>query len=150
SLRVGPRSAGALPGPACYLRGGMEPTITDANLVLGRLAARSRLGGGMTLDVEAARRAVRGKLAGALKLSIEQAAEGMIRVVNATMVAAMRKLTVERGLDPRKFVLCPFGGAGPMHGAELAREMGAAETLIPLAPGVTSALGLLMSSLRED
>ena len=150
SLRVGPRSAGADPGPACYGRGGREPTITDANLALGRLAEQSRLGGGMALDGDASRRVLHDRLAGPLGLTIEHAAEGMVRVVNASMVAAIRRLTVERGLDPRDFTLCAFGGAGPLHGAELAREMGIGETLVPLAPGVTSALGLLMSNLRED
>jgi N-methylhydantoinase A len=150
SLRVGPRSAGAKPGPVCYGRGGTEPTVTDANLVLGRLASGSLLGGDMQIDPEAARRALHDKLANPLGLSVEEAAEGMIRVVNATMTAAIRKLTVERGHDPRDFALCPFGGAGPMHGAELAAEMGIRETIIPLAPGVNSAVGLLMSNLRED
>ena len=150
SLRVGPRSAGARPGPACYGLGGDEPTVTDANLVLGRLSATSLLGGEMKIDVEAARRAINDRLAAPLGLSIEQAAEGMIRVVNATMTAAIRKLTVERGHDPRDFVLCPFGGAGPLHGAELAAELGIRETLVPFAPGLNSAIGLLMSNLRED
>ena len=150
ALRVGPHSAGAVPGPACYGRGGTEPTVTDANLVLGRLRPDSALAGGMMLDLESARRAIHDRLAAPTGLTLEQVAEGMIRVVNTTMVAAIRRLTVERGLDARRFCLCAFGGAGPLHGAELAREMGIAETLIPLEPGVTSALGLLMSSLRED
>ena len=150
ALRVGPTSAGADPGPACYGRGGEEPTVTDANLVLGRLSHGTLLGGGMEVDVEASRRVINDKLAGPLKLSIAAAAEGMIRVVVATMTAAIRKLTVERGYDPRTFTLCPFGGAGPLHGAEIAREMNVDRVLIPLAPGVTSAVGLLMSQLRED
>ena len=150
SLRVGPRSAGAVPGPACYGRGGTEPTVTDANLILGRLACGSTLAGGIELDLDASQRVVNDRLAGPMGLSIETAAEGMIRVVNTTMVAAVRKLTVERGHDPRRFTLCAFGGAGPLHGAELAREMSIPETLIPLAPGVTSAMGLLMCDLRED
>ena len=150
ALRVGPHSAGADPGPACYGLGGTEPTVTDANLVLGRLATDSRLAGGMQLDLEAARAAIMENLAAPLGLPLEAAAEGMIRVVNATMVTAIRKLTVERGLDPRTFTLAPFGGAGPLHGGELARECGIRNTLIPLAPGATSAVGLLMSSLRED
>jgi N-methylhydantoinase A len=150
ALRVGPASAGAAPGPACYGRGGDQPTVTDANLVLGRLSPTTLLGGGMQLDVEAARRAIHDHLAAALKLSVEAAAEGIIRVVNTTMTAAIRKLTVERGYDPRTFTLCPFGGAGPLHGAELAGEMGVDEVLVPLGPGVTSAVGLLMSDLRED
>ncbi|MDE0447330.1 MAG: hydantoinase/oxoprolinase family protein [Spirochaetaceae bacterium] len=150
ALRVGPRSAGAAPGPACYGTGGSEPTVTDANLVLGRLGEESLLGGGMTVDREAARRAIHDRLAAPLGLSVEQAAEGMIRVVNAAMTAAIGKLTVERGHDPREFVLCPFGGAGPLHGAELAAELGIERTVVPLAPGVNSAGGLLMTNLRED
>jgi N-methylhydantoinase A len=150
ALRVGPHSACALPGPACYGRGGTEPTVTDANLALGRLAATSLLGGDMSLDIEAARRAIHDHLAAPLGMSIEHAAEGMIRVVNATMTAAIRKLTVERGHDPRDFVLCPFGGAGPLHGADLAAEMNIKQCVVPLAPGVNSAIGLLMSNLRED
>ena len=150
ALRVGPRSAGAQPGPACYGRGGHEPTVTDANLVLGRLAADSRIAGGMQLDLDAARRAIQDRLAQPLGLTVESAAEGIVRVVSANMVAAIRKLTVERGLDPRDFVLVPFGGAGPLHGAELAQECGICQTLVPLAPGVTSAVGLMMSNLRED
>ena len=150
ALRVGPHSAGADPGPACYGKGGSEPTVTDANVALGRLAIDSRLGGGMQLDLEAARQAITDKLADPLGLTVEEAAEGIVRVVNATMVAAIRKLTVERGLDPRSFVLAPFGGAGPMHGAQLAHECGIRQTLVPMAPGVTSAVGLLMSNLRED
>ena len=150
ALRVGPQSAGAAPGPACYRQGGEEPTVTDANLVLGRLSPDTLLGGGMQIDLEAAHRAMGDHLATPLKMTVEQAAEGMVRVVNTTMTAAIRKLTVERGYDPRVFTLCPFGGAGPLHGAELAREMGVGEVLIPVAPGVTSAVGLLMSDLRED
>ena len=150
ALRVGPRSAGAVPGPACYGTGGTEPTVTDADLVLGRLGTRTLLGGGMTLDREAAERAIHDRVAAPLRLSVAEAAEGIVRVINATMTAAIRKLTIERGHDPRRFALCPFGGAGPMHGAELAAELGVAETVIPLAPGVHSALGLLMTNLRED
>ena len=150
ALRVGPRSAGAVPGPACYGTGGTEPTVTDADLVLGRLGTRTLLGGGMTLDREAAERAIHDRVAAPLRLSVAEAAEGIVRVINATMTAAIRKLTIERGHDPRRFALCPFGGAGPMHGAELAAELGVAETVIPIAPGVHSALGLLMTNLRED
>ncbi|MDD9988335.1 MAG: hydantoinase/oxoprolinase family protein [Spirochaetaceae bacterium] len=150
ALRVGPRSAGAVPGPACYGTGGSEPTVTDADLVLGRLGTRTLLGGGMTLDREAAERAIHDRVAAPLGLDVAEAAEGIVRVINATMTAAIRKLTIERGHDPRRFALCPFGGAGPMHGAELAAELGVAETVIPIAPGVHSALGLLMTNLRED
>ena len=150
ALRVGPRSAGARPGPACYGTGGSEPTVTDANLVLGRLGEESLLGGGMMVDPEAARRAIHDRLAAPLGLNVEQAADGMIRVVNAAMTAAIGKLTVARGHDPREFVLCPFGGAGPLHGAELAAELGIERTIVPVAPGVNSAIGLLMTNLRED
>jgi len=150
ALRVGPRSAGAVPGPACYGTGGTEPTVTDAALVLGRLGTRTLLGGGITLDREAAERAIHERVAVPLRLGVAEAAEGIVRVINATMTAAIRKLTIERGHDPRRFALCPFGGAGPMHGAELAAELGVAETVIPIAPGVHSALGLLMTNLRED
>ena len=150
ALRVGPHSAGARPGPACYGLGGAEPTVTDANLVLGRLGAESLLGGGMAVDPEAARRALHDRLAAPLRITVEAAAEGMIRVVNTAMTAAIRRLTVERGHDPRAFALCPFGGAGPLHGAELAAELGIGRTIVPLAPGVNSALGLLMTNLRED
>ena len=150
ALRVGPQSAGARPGPAAYGLGGQEPTVTDANLVLGRLGTRSLLGGNLKVDGEAARRVIYDRLARPLGMSIEEAAEGMIRVVNTAMTAAIRKLTVERGHDPRHFVLCPFGGAGPLHGAELATELGMSQVLIPLAPGVNSAVGLLMTHLRED
>ena len=150
ALRVGPRSAGAVPGPACYGTGGTEPTVTDADLVLGWLGTRTLLGGGMTLDREAAERAIHDRVATPLGIGVVEAAEGIVRVINATMTAAIRKLTIERGHDPRRFALCPFGGAGPMHGAELAAELGVAETVIPLAPGVHSAVGLLMTNLRED
>ena len=150
ALRVGPRSAGAVPGPACYGTGGTEPTVTDADLVLGRLGTRTLLGGGMILDREAAERAIHDRVAAPLGIGLAEAAEGIVRVINATMTAAIRKLTIERGHDPRRFALCPFGGAGPMHGAELAAELGVAETVIPLAPGVHSAAGLLMTNLRED
>ncbi len=150
ALRVGPQSAGARPGPVCYGLGGCEPTVTDANLVLGRLGAQSLLGGGIAVDTEAARRAIHDRLAGPLGMSVEDTAEGMIRVVNAAMTVAIRKLTVERGHDPREFALCPFGGAGPLHSAELAAELGIERTVVPLAPGVNSAIGLLMTNLRED
>lgn len=150
ALRVGPRSAGAVPGPACYQTGGTEPTVTDANLVLGRLSTDSLLGGAITLDQSAARRVIEEKIAVQLQCTVEEAAEGIIRVINASMTAAIRKLTVERGYDPRLFTLVPFGGAGPLHGAELARELGIHEVVIPLAPGVASAEGLVFSNLRTD
>ena len=150
ALRVGPRSAGAVPGPACYRTGGTEPTVTDANLVLGRLSTDSLLGGAITLDPAAARRVIEEQIAARLRSTVEDAAEGIIRVINASMTAAIRKLTVERGYDPRLFTLVPFGGAGPLHGAELAGELGISDVVIPLAPGVASAEGLVFSNLRTD
>ena len=150
ALRVGPRSAGADPGPACYGTGGDEPTVTDANLMLGRLSTNSLLGGAITLDQAASRRVIEEKIAARLQCSVEEAAEGIIRVINASMTAAIRKLTVERGYDPRLFTLVPFGGAGPLHGVELARELGIRDVVIPLAPGVASAEGLVSSNLRTD
>ncbi|HEX9967973.1 MAG TPA: hydantoinase/oxoprolinase family protein, partial [Solirubrobacterales bacterium] len=149
ALRVGPRSAGAVPGPACYGRGGSEPTVTDANLLLGRLAADSRLAGGVRLDVEAARKAT-ATLAASLGIGELEAAEGIVRVANQEMLRALRVVTVERGVDPRRFALMPFGGAGPMHAAELAAELGVDRVLCPRAGGVLSALGLCASDRRRD
>lgn len=150
ALRVGPQSAGADPGPVCYGQGGTAPTVTDANLILGRLAPDTILDGAMVLDPDAARDAISSKIANPLNLSLEAAAEGIIRVVNASMTAAIRKLTVERGFDPRKFTLAPFGGAGPLHAAELAQDMDIHHIIVPIAPGVTSAVGLLSSNMRSD
>jgi N-methylhydantoinase A len=149
ALRVGPRSAGADPGPACYGRGGAEPTVTDANLLLGNLAADSTLAGGVALDIEAAHAAV-GALAGALGLDAIEAAEGIVRVANQEMVRALRVVTVERGIDPRRFALLPFGGAGAMHAAAIAAELGIERILCPRAGGVLSALGLCASDRRRD
>jgi N-methylhydantoinase A len=149
ALRVGPRSAGAEPGPACYGRGGIEPTVTDANLLLGNLAPDSTLAGGVALDLDAARTAV-GALAGSLGLGELETAEGIVRVANQEMVRALRVVTVERGIDPRRFALLPFGGAGPMHAAELAGELGIERILCPRAGGVLSALGLCASDRRRD
>ncbi|HEY5052230.1 MAG TPA: hydantoinase/oxoprolinase family protein [Solirubrobacterales bacterium] len=149
ALRVGPRSAGADPGPACYGRGGAEPTVTDAALLLGYLAIDSRLAGGVTLDFDAARTAV-GELARSLGLDELEAAEGIIRIANLEMVRAMRVVTIERGIDPRRFALMPFGGAGPMHAAAIAAELGVETILCPRAGGVLSALGLCASERRRD
>jgi N-methylhydantoinase A len=149
ALRVGPHSAGAVPGPACYGRGGTEPTVTDANLLLGRLAADSRLAGGVALDAEAAHAAV-ATLAGSLGLGELETAEGIVRVANQEMVRALRVVTVERGVDPRGFALMPFGGAGPMHAAAVATELGIESILCPRASGVLSALGLCASDRRRD
>ncbi len=149
ALRVGPRSAGAAPGPACYGRGGGEPTVTDANLLLGRLAAGSELAGGVALDIEAARDAVR-RLGDSLGLQETETAEGIVRVANQEMARALRVVTVERGVDPRRFALLPFGGAGPMHAAEIAAEVGIERIVCPRAGGVLSALGLCASDRRRD
>jgi N-methylhydantoinase A len=149
ALRVGPRSAGAEPGPACYGRGGGEPTVTDANLLLGHLAPDSRLAGGVDLDAEAATAAI-GALARSLGLGPLETAAGIVRVANQEMVRALRVVTVERGIDPRSFALLPFGGAGPMHAAAIAAELGIETILCPRASGVLSALGLCASERRRD
>jgi N-methylhydantoinase A/oxoprolinase/acetone carboxylase beta subunit len=149
ALRVGPRSAGAEPGPACYGRGGTEPTVTDANLVLGHLDPAEPLAGGVELDADAAHAAVKA-LAEELGLSVEECAAGIVRVANAEMVRAMRVMTVERGVDPRDFALLAFGGAGPLHAAAMAEELGMTKILIPRASGVLSALGLAAAERRRD
>jgi len=149
ALRVGPQSAGADPGPACYGRGGTEPTVTDANLILGYLDASSTLAGGVELDVDAATAAVEG-LGAELGLDSLETAEGIIRVANQEMIRALRVVTVDRGIDPRDFALMPFGGAGPMHAAAMADELGMARLLCPRASGVLSALGLIASDRRRD
>jgi N-methylhydantoinase A len=149
ALQVGPRSAGAEPGPACYGRGGSEPTVTDANLMLGRLAADSKLAGDVALDASAAEDAV-ASLASSLGLDPIETAEGIVRIANQEMVRALRVVTVERGIDPRHFALLPFGGAGPMHAAAIAAELEIKRILCPRAGGVLSALGLCASDRRRD
>jgi N-methylhydantoinase A len=149
ALRVGPQSAGADPGPACYGRGGTEPTVTDADLLMGWLDAQSPLAGGVRLDREAAAAAVR-ELAGELALSEEEAAAGIARVAAAEMAQAVRVVTVERGIDPRELALVAFGGAGPLHAAQIATELGMHRVVAPLASGVLSALGLIVSERRRD
>lgn len=148
-LRVGPKSAGSQPGPACYGRGGTEPTVTDANFFLGRLAANSLLGGRMSLDA-AATRAAMAKLSAPLGMSDLELAEGILAISNAKMADAMRTITVEKGIDPRSFTLVAYGGAGPMNAAELAFELDIAEILIPRFPGTFSAWGMLRSDIRSD
>ena len=147
-LRVGPRSAGAEPGPACYGRGGEEATVTDASLVLGYLNPKHFAGGAMTLNVGAAERAL-GAIGDKLGLDAVRAAAGIHRVVNARMADQIRLVTVKRGYDPRQFSLVVLGGAGPVHGAALAEEMGMAEVLVPEAPGVLAALGLLAAAIEH-
>jgi N-methylhydantoinase A len=149
ALRVGPRSAGADPGPACYGRGGERPTVTDANLLLGYLDAGSPLAGGVELDREAASRAV-GGLGDKLGLSLEETAAGIARVAGAEMARAVRVVTVERGIDPRELALVAFGGAGPLHAAAIADELGMGRVVAPNASGVLSALGLVVSERRRD
>ncbi len=149
ALRAGPRSAGAVPGPACYGRGGNEPTVTDANLLLGRLGTDAPLAGGVVLDRAAAQRAV-GALASELGLDLLACAEGIVRVADAEMVRALRVMTVEQGIDPRRFALLAFGGAGPLHAAAIADELGMTTILCPRASGVLSALGLAAADRRAS
>ena len=149
ALRVGPQSAGADPGPAWYGRGGEGPTVTDADLLLGHLAGDSQLAGGVELDADAAERAV-AALGRSLGLGTLETASGILRVANQEMVRALRVVTVERGVDPRHFALLPFGGAGPMHAAAIAEELGIETILCPRAGGVLSALGLCASERRRD
>jgi N-methylhydantoinase A len=148
---VGPRSAGAAPGPAAYGLGGTEPTVTDANVVLGRIGVRRRLGGSIALDAARARAAVAGlaeRLGGAL--GVEALAEGIVRIAVARMTSAIREISIQRGHDPRDFTLVAFGGAGPMHALALADEIGIPRVLVPRHPGNFSALGLLASDIKHD
>jgi N-methylhydantoinase A len=149
SLHVGPRSAGAEPGPACYGRGGEEPTLTDANLVAGRLDPEYFLGGTMPLDVDAAHRSL-SRLGERMGVDAPTAARGVLRYLVAQMSHALRLVTLRRGHDPRDFTFVAFGGAGPLHAALLARELGVARTVIPPAPGHFSALGMLLGDVRAD
>lgn len=147
AFKVGPESAGADPGPAAYGNGGDKPTVTDANLLLGRLAPQNFLGGRMTLDAEAARRVIT-RLADELGRTPEETAEGALTVLNSNMANAIRSRTVQKGIDPRDFTLSGFGGAGPLQAAEVAGMLGVRSVLIPPHPGITSALGLLTSDLE--
>ena len=149
ALRVGPRSAGSDPGPAAYGRGGEEATVTDANVLIGVLDAGSKLAGGVGLDRDAAERALE-QLGTELGLSALETAEGIVRVANQEMVRALRVVTVERGVDPRRFALMPFGGAGPMHAAAIAAELEIGRLLCPRAGGVLSALGMIAAERRRD
>jgi N-methylhydantoinase A len=148
-LRVGPKSAGADPGPVCYGRGGLEPTVTDAQVFLGRIAADAFLGGRMTLDLAAAKNAM-ARLGGQIGLDAIGAAEGVLTVANALMANAIRTLALRRGVDPRSFSLVAFGGAGPLHGAAVADELGIEEVLVPFSTGVLSAWGMLHADIRHD
>ncbi len=150
ALKVGPRSAGADPGPVAYGKGGTEPTITDANLCLGRLDPDSLLGGRMRVDMEAARAAVRARIAAPLGISLEAAALGIIQIANSNMSRAIRSVSVERGYDLGEFALCAFGGAGPLHAAEVAVECGIPAVLAPREPGTLCARGILLSDISSD
>jgi N-methylhydantoinase A len=149
ALMVGPESAGADPGPACYGRGGTEPTVTDANLFLGRLSPKGLLGGQMSLDPEKAQDAI-ARLARTFGVSPLETARGIIRVVDANMTRALRLVTVQRGVDPTQLALLPFGGAGPLHAGPLARELGIPKIIVPPGPGILCAMGLLVEDLRAD
>lgn len=150
SMKVGPRSAGAAPGPVAYGRGGTEPTITDANLCLGRLDAGTLLGGRMQIHLEAARAVIQNTIATPLGLSLEEAAHGIIQIANANMSRAIRSVSVEKGYDVSEFALCAFGGAGPLHAAEVAVECGLPRILIPREPGTLCARGMLLTDLSSD
>ena len=150
SLRVGPRSAGAEPGPVCYGKGGTEPTVTDCNLILGYLDPKAKLAGRLSIETGAAEQAIVSRLAEPLGLDVEAAAAGVIDVVNNAMAEALRIVSVERGHDARAFSLVAFGGAGPMHAAELATVLGIREVIVPPIPGGFSALGLVATDLKRD
>jgi len=149
-LQVGPRSAGSEPGPICYGRGGTEPTVTDANLVLGRLDPKGLLAVSRPVTVDQVRDIFAAKLAKPLGLSVDEAAAAVIRLGNTHMAGAIRMVSLARGLDPRDFTLFAFGGAGPLHAVALARELGLPEVLVPARPGLTNALGCLVADLRQD
>ncbi len=149
-LIVGPHSAGAVPGPACYMRGGDKPTITDCNAVLGYLSPDNFLGGKMKLDIAASRKAIETSVSAPLGISIEEGAEGIVRIINVKMQEAIKAISTMRGHDLRDFMLLAFGGAGPLHAARIAEELGMAGVIVPLYPGVYSALGLVMSDVKHD
>ena len=150
ALKVGPKSAGASPGPVCYRTGGEEPTITDANLALGRLDGDNFLGGDMKLDKEASRTAIKSKLADKLGLTVEEAALGMLKIAVAHMTLAVRGVSIERGYDPRDFVLVASGGNGGLHAPLIARELSIPRVILPILPAHFSAVGMLMTDIRHD
>jgi len=149
-LHVGPSSAGSNPGPASYNRGGTKPTVTDANVLLGRIGASQFLGGKMVLDADKARNAIRTHVAGPLSISEEEAAIGILRIAETSMAYAVRAVTTERGLDPREFVLFTYGGAGPLHAVAVARELDIPKVIIPPVPGLFSSVSMLQADLRKD
>src|SRR5699024_5034883 len=150
ALRVGHSSAGANPGPVCYGKGGTEPTVSDANAILGRINPESILGGRMEIDIHSARKVVKKKIADPLGISIEEAAEGILKVINANVVKGIRVVSVEKGHDTRDFTLLAFGGAGPLHAGDVAKELGCKNIIIPLNPGVICSVGMLMADVRHD
>ena len=149
-FRVGPQSAGADPGPVCYAKGGVEPTVTDAQVVLGRLDPEHFLGGDLSIDPKLAKKAITEKIAKPLGMTLEQAALGIIRIMNSNMSLAIRANSVARGYDTRDFSLMPFGGAGPLNGVALAKEISAKEVIVPPAPGITAAIGLLVTDMKYE
>jgi N-methylhydantoinase A len=150
ALHVGPRSAGSEPGPVCYGRGGQRPTVCDADLVLGRLRPGQELGSGIELDLDAAERVITDQVAGPLEISSDRAAQGIVEIATTAMAQAIRKVSIERGKDPREYSLVAYGGAGPMHASDIARQLGIPNVIIPPSPGVFSALGMLHTPLRSD
>lgn len=150
AFRVGPRSAGADPGPACYNKGGTEPAVTDAQVVLGRLDPEQFLGGGVAINPELSRKAIAEHICPKLDLSIEEAALGIIRVINSNMALAIRANSVAKGIDPRDYALMAFGGAGPLHGVALAKTVAAKEVIVPPAPGINAATGLLATDMQYE
>lgn len=150
ALKVGPKSAGSLPGPACYNLGGQEPTVTDANLVTGRLNAKRFLGGEFDLDYDKAYKAIEKKVAKPLGMTVLDAALGILKLADVKMSFAVRAITMQRGYDPRKFAMVAFGGAGPLHAMAIARELHVPRVIIPPQPGHFSALGMLLTDLRQD
>ena len=149
-LKVGPMSAGAYPGPAAYGRGGTRPTVTDANVVLGRLSPKALLGGRMGMHADRARKVIEDELVPRLKVDLVRAAAGVIEIINVNMMGAVRVISIEQGVDARDFTLVAFGGAGPLHAADIARNMGIRNVLVPPRPGLLSALGLLHADVRGD
>jgi len=150
AFHVGPRSAGSEPGPACYGRGGTEPTVTDAQIVLGRLDPDMALGGDLKLDAALSYKAIDEKIARPMGMTVKQAALGIIKIINNNMALAIRSNSVARGVDPREFSIMPFGGAGPLHGVALAEAMACKDVIVPVAPGITAAVGLLKTDLQYE
>lgn len=150
AFHVGPRSAGSEPGPACYGRGGTEPAVTDAQIVLGRLDPDMALGGDLKLDAALSHKAIEEKIAKPLGISVTDAALGILKIINNNMALAIRSNSVARGLDPREFSIMPFGGAGPLHGVALCEAMSARDVIVPVAPGITAAVGLLKTDLQYE